>query len=1095
MTTIDKLEKSIIAAQEEIRALEVKQATTDLEINSLVDLTISRRSNNDSKDRLNLLFQESVQDLRSKSAKIQAVIALKQELVNALIAPEQQGRAQDIWNQLRVSSFRPSNTSPSSSQSTNGGGDQMLSQASALSLADEEDDKEITKWEFDAQDIVINRDQKMGAGAFGAVYRGAVRGKEVAVKKLTQQFFDETVLGEFRREVSLMCKLRNPHLLLFMGACTKPGNLCIITELMPKGSVHALLRAKEDSPDFIDFRRAILVARDTALGMNWLHLSTPPILHLDLKPANLLVDANWVVKVADFGLSKIKRPDGKTSGQAGSPLYMAPEMLMNRDYDEKADVYSFAMLLWELLTKLEPYNGEFRSFSELSDAVVGKRYRPSLADHWGPKLRDLLTRCWDAAPSRRPSFEEITRSRLLDHVLIEGMLTDINARHFWTTNFLGRDEVPWVAFYTAFCSTFGLDPRVYTADSLKIKCLKLLLAEIDTDVVRMSEFGRFLSWFGPLSASGADVLDRVHAVCALKGFLGETSSKNVIQFLANKKTGTYLVRFSSTDPGCYALSYVAKTKEIAHAKIIHRPGQGYIHLGGTTHYPSLEELIKNTGKLLGLKDPYEGGQFYALIYASKNPAANNPPAYFAVAPGKKKETTVEKQPTRAKFTRDDIELKEILGKGSYGIVHSGTVHGANVAVKEIIMRPDTKKTVIAEFVKEVEMLSLLRHPHLLLFMGACDQDGLMYIVTELMAKGSVESLVERHQIDFKLAISIARQSALGINSMHRTSPHPILHLDIKPGNLLVDDKWTVKVADFGLSKFNCNSVSTGMAGSPLYMAPEMLLDKEYNEKSDVYSWAITLWECLALRDPHRDCYDVEQLTHAVCVEKRRPPFLPSWGPLLCDLLTQCWHDDMNQRPSFQTIIDRRYLDHILLEHTIKNEHARQFWAEYYISETTVEWCMRALIVKEGNMVDLESFAKFSTYFPEFDNGSQLVGHVMSVCTVKGFVGDILSSEAIQRLSHREDGTYIIRFSSEVGAYAISVTGKNKDEVLHAKVTYNSQDRKYSHHGGSKTYETLPDLLKSYNTSQKQLQLKKPLEGGKYYDILNSRNAQRYTQYL
>ncbi|GAM16920.1 hypothetical protein SAMD00019534_000950, partial [Acytostelium subglobosum LB1] len=596
------------------------------------------------------------QDLRAKASKIQSVISLKQELVQCLIATDQgdHTRAQDIWNQLRESSFKLSPTNSTSIATTNNTtavtdhsaaasphspssrieDSQTSSVTSAVeSMSLKEEEKEITKWEIDKSEIIYNRDSKIGSGAFGSVFKGTVRGKEVAIKKLTQQFYDETVLNEFRKEVCLMTKLRNPHLLLFMGACTTPGNLSIVTELMPKGSLHSLLRVKEDSPDFIDFKRAILVARDTALGMNWLHLSNPPILHLDLKPANLLVDNNWVVKVADFGLSKILL-ESKSSGQAGSPLYMSPEMLLNREYDEKSDVYSFSMLLWELLTKLEPYNGFYKNYNDLVDGVTNKKNRPAMNDNWGPRLKDLLIRCWDHLPSRRPSFEDITRQRLLDHILIEGLINDPNARQFWSHNFLGREEVSWNQFYSCFCSTFGVDMKANNQDSLKIKCLKLLLVDIESETVRIEDFGRFLGWFGPLN-SGNDVLERVLSVCSLKGFLGETSSKNVIQFLANKKTGTYIVRFSSTDPGCYALSYVSKNKDIAHAKIVHKHGQGYIHMGGTTHYPSLDELIKNTGKLLGLKDPFEGGQFYALIYASKNPQTNHPPAYVAVAPSKK----------------------------------------------------------------------------------------------------------------------------------------------------------------------------------------------------------------------------------------------------------------------------------------------------------------------------------------------------------------------------------------------------------------------------------------------------------------------------
>eukprot|EP01132_Coremiostelium_polycephalum_P001514 gene1514-1906_t len=662
---IQDIEKSISIITDELKSLDTKQALKELEINSLVDLAISSKTPiSSNKDKLDLLFNESIQDLKLRAQKIQTLAALKHDLISNLLEEKKVGGKEvgGIWEQLKNSSFRVGGVSPPSSQVATNGGTQNSPSTTTVTgtnnnvdgsgntgsvvyhdsgvVPDDhhfndmkqqqqqqqaEEEKEMTKWEIDKSDIMINREAKLGSGAFGSVFKGVVRGKEVAIKKLTQQFFDESILNEFKKEVCLMVKLRNPHLLLFMGACTTPGDLCIVTELMPKGSVHTLLRAKEDSPDFISYKRAILIARDTALGMNWLHLSKPPILHLDLKPANLLVDNNWTVKVADFGLSKIKK-GSSTTGQAGSPLYMAPEMLLNKEYDEKCDVYSFGILVWELLTKLEPYNKLYTSYPALVDGVANKQQRPVIPEYFPTRLKDFLNRCWEHYPSKRPSFEEITKQRVLDFVLIDGLINDANGRQFWIHNFLGKEEIPWRQFYTSFCSSFNI---ACTVDDVRIKCLKLLLVPIDSENVSIEEFGKLLSWFGPLT-SGIELLERVYSICSLKGFLGEASSKNVSQFLAGKKTGTYIIRFSS-DPGCYALSYLNKNKEISHSKVIYRPGQGYIHFGGNTHYHTLDELIKNTGKTLGLKDPFEGGQFFALIH-SKN---IGPGAYVAVAPSKK----------------------------------------------------------------------------------------------------------------------------------------------------------------------------------------------------------------------------------------------------------------------------------------------------------------------------------------------------------------------------------------------------------------------------------------------------------------------------
>jgi serine/threonine protein kinase len=147
------------------------------------------------------------------------------------------------------------------------------------------------------------------------------------------------------------------------------------------------------------------MARDAALGMNWLHTSHPPIIHRDLKvirispssflllsllllihfqkASNLLVDEHLSVKLSDFGLSQVKQTphliDGK-EGARGTPLWMAPEVLMCRPFDEKADVYSFGLVLWEILTRLEPY-AHYRNFRIFREDVCMVRTPVSLLSH------------------------------------------------------------------------------------------------------------------------------------------------------------------------------------------------------------------------------------------------------------------------------------------------------------------------------------------------------------------------------------------------------------------------------------------------------------------------------------------------------------------------------------------------------------------------------------------------------------------------------------------------------------------------------------------------------------------------------------------
>jgi serine/threonine-protein kinase CTR1 len=151
------------------------------------------------------------------------------------------------------------------------------------------------------EDLIIG--ERIGQGSYGKVYRADWQGSDVAVKVFLDQDLKVEALDEFRREVAIMRRLRHPNVVLFMGAVTVPPNLSIVTEFCPRGSLYRLLHRPNRE---LDERRRIRMALDVVKGMNYLHRSSPPIVHRDLKSPNLLVDKNWTVKVCDFGLSRLK---------------------------------------------------------------------------------------------------------------------------------------------------------------------------------------------------------------------------------------------------------------------------------------------------------------------------------------------------------------------------------------------------------------------------------------------------------------------------------------------------------------------------------------------------------------------------------------------------------------------------------------------------------------------------------------------------------------------------------------------------------------------------------------------------------------------
>ncbi|KAF7850666.1 hypothetical protein BT93_L5136 [Corymbia citriodora subsp. variegata] len=250
--------------------------------------------------------------------------------------------------------------------------------------------------------------ERVGAGSFGTVHRAEWHGSDVAVKVLSLQDFHDDQLKEFLREVAIMKRVRHPNVVLFMGAVTKSPNLSIVTEYLPRGSLYRLIH-KPASGEMLDQRRRLRMALDVAKGLNYLHNLSPPIVHWDLKSPNLLVDKNWTVKVADFGLSRFKANTFISSKSvAGTPEWMAPEFLRGERSNEKSDVYSFGVILWELVTMQQPWSG--LSPAQVVGAVAFQNRRLAIPQNTSPLLASLMESCWADDPAQRPSFASIVHS-------------------------------------------------------------------------------------------------------------------------------------------------------------------------------------------------------------------------------------------------------------------------------------------------------------------------------------------------------------------------------------------------------------------------------------------------------------------------------------------------------------------------------------------------------------------------------------------------------------------------------------------------------------------------------------------------------------
>jgi serine/threonine protein kinase len=253
-------------------------------------------------------------------------------------------------------------------------------------------------------------EEMIGEGGSAKVFRGRYRNMQVAIKQMKTSLHQNDFLTEFNREIQTLSKLSHPNLVTFVGACVGEQH-CIVTEFCAGGTLFALLHEQRTLK--ISWKQRTKFASDIAKGMQYLHSYN--LLHRDLKSLNILLsDAlngnnEPVAKISDFGVSRVVN-DGVMTGSIGTCHWMAPEVIRGESYGLPSDVFSFGIVMYELLSRETPYKG--LDPKSITYQVVNLRKRPDvnlIASTCPAGLKTLMIRCWNENPELRPNFGEIVK--------------------------------------------------------------------------------------------------------------------------------------------------------------------------------------------------------------------------------------------------------------------------------------------------------------------------------------------------------------------------------------------------------------------------------------------------------------------------------------------------------------------------------------------------------------------------------------------------------------------------------------------------------------------------------------------------------------
>jgi len=242
----------------------------------------------------------------------------------------------------------------------------------------------------------LENTKEIGGGNFGQVSRGTYFGTEVAIKQLLD-VDDKDMHKYIEREMSTLRDMRHPNVVQFMGLCRRGTDIFIVTEYIPGGDLRHILKQEDKEMPWLLRAR---IAQDVAQAMTFLH--SKGLIHRDLKSNNLLVGDNWKIKVCDFGFSR-RVNKGEQMTLCGTDEWMAPEVMCGDKYDEKADVFSYGMVLTELVTrKKPPLRKPAKSFRFEVDI-----FRQSAPPDTPPLFIELAIKCAEQNPEMRPPFRDI----------------------------------------------------------------------------------------------------------------------------------------------------------------------------------------------------------------------------------------------------------------------------------------------------------------------------------------------------------------------------------------------------------------------------------------------------------------------------------------------------------------------------------------------------------------------------------------------------------------------------------------------------------------------------------------------------------------
>ncbi|KAK2656647.1 hypothetical protein Ddye_009699 [Dipteronia dyeriana] len=657
----------------------------------------------------------------------------------------------------------------------------------AINLASIDDDLEQGSGpkRFSINDLLLatkkfSKDRKLGEGGFGAVYKGYSIDFDmpIAVKRISRG--SKQGKKEYITEVKIISQLKHRNLVQLIGWCHDKGELLLVYELMPNGSLDSHLFGKTSSP--LSWAVRYEISLGLASALLYLHEEWEQcVVHRDIKASNVMLDSSFNVKLGDFGLAKLMNHElvpETTTVLAGTLGYMAPEYISTSRASKESDVYSFGVVALEITTGRKAIHPLEQNFQTTLVEWIWKLYGEG----------DILS----AVDKRLHIFDEKQAECL--------MIVGLWCAHPDSTLRPSIRQAIQVLKFEA--------PMPNLPAKMPIAVYSLVAHSISLNMIRFDPNDNTKICQGDATASvGAiESINRdTYTYC-----IGWATYANTVP-LWDSSTGRlsdFSTSFSFTidtmgrTPYGHGLAFFLALVEF---QITPNSASGFLGLLNTTTMDSSSNQIVMVEFNSFKNVEWDPSDVEDHVGVNKNSLSSDVYTRW-----------------NASFHSGDTADVQITYNATNNL--SGLGRGK-------------------EYVTEVKTISQLRHRNRVQLIGWCHDRGAFLLAYEFMPNGCLDSLLfgKKGPLAWSVRYKISLGLASALHYLHEEWEQCVVHRDIKSCNIMLDSSFGVKLGDFGLARLMDHELgpkTTGLAGTSGYLAPEYISTGRAGKESDVYSFGV-----------------------------------------------------------------------------------------------------------------------------------------------------------------------------------------------------------------------------------------------------------------